>query len=211
MVFGWLFGKNKLEQHKKEVHEHIKGIKNELGKAASWINHLHSKGENHDSALGEMNDRINSVENDLEQIKTFISFFNTHTIKQLSKQPQTDVYKQTAVGGVQTPVQTGVQSAFLRNLTASERIVVWVLLNTEMKLSCDDIAVLLNKDKSTIRGQLNNIKSKSEGLVNEIAEPNTGKKRFFVEPEVKDMLLKKMSPQSRKKTIKKVKSEAYSE
>ena len=138
-----------------------------------------------------MKDRLDYIENDLEDIKMFISFFNSNTAKQLSKQSHTVRDKQTAVVGIQTPVQSSVQSAFLRNLTASERMLVWVLLNTEMRLSCEDIAVLLNKDKSTIRGQVNNIKAKSEGLVKEVIE-NTGKKRFFVEEEMKEMLLKQV-------------------
>lgn len=195
----WLFGKDKHhEQLKKEVNDEIKTVKNELGKAAHWINHLHSKGEDHDFALDNVKERLGSVENDIEDIKNFISFFNTHAARQLSKQGQTLVGKQTAVGGVQIPVQTGVQTAFLRNLTASERVVVWVLLNTEMKLSCEDIAVLLNKDKSTIRGQINNIKAKSDNLILESPE-TTGKKRFFIDEKMKEILLRKAHIQKSRK------------
>ncbi len=195
MVFGWLFGKKEgVDEIKKDVegyHNSIKDIKDELEKAAGWINHLHSKGKDHEVSVGEMKDRLDSLEKDIEEIKMFISFFNSHTAKQLSKQTYTARDKQTAVDGVQIPVQTSVQSAFLRNLTASERIIVWVLLNTDLKLSCEDVAVLLNKDKSTVRGQMNNIKAKSEGLVKEIME-NNGKKRFFLESDIKDMLLRQI-------------------
>ena len=195
MVFGWLFGKKgDDEKIKKDVEEHkthIKSIKEDIERAAGWINHLHSKSEDHEFSVGEMNDRLNYIENDLEEIKMFISFFNSNTAKQLSKQSPTIRDKQTAVVGIQTPVQASVQSAFLRNLTSSERMLVWVLLNTEMKLNCEDVSVLLNKDKSTIRGQVNNIKAKSEGLVKEVIE-NTGKKRFFVDGEMKDLLLRQV-------------------
>ena len=112
--------------------------------------------------------------------------------KQAFKQGQTAVYKQTAVQGVQTAVQTGVQTAFLGNLSVMERAIVWVLLNTDMKLSCEDIAAILNKERATIRGQLNSIKQKNEGLIDEISEKN-GKKRFFVNSETKDVLLSKIS------------------
>lgn len=207
MVFGWLFGKNKeLDQHKKEVSNHIRSLKDELGKAAHWINHLHSKGENHDVSIGEMRERMDSLENDVGEIKTFISFFNTHAIKQVSKQYQTPMDKQPAVVGVQTPIQTSIQSAFLRSLTASERLVVWILLNTDMKLSCEDVSVLLNKDRSTVRGQLNNIKNKSDGLIKEVVE-NSGKKRFFIDEKVREMLLRNMGSVKRIKKLQKVKSE----
>src|SRR3989344_6230739 len=195
MVFNWLFGKKgDDEKIKKDIDEHknhIKSIKEDIERTAGWINHLHSKSEYHESSVGEVKERLDSVEKDLEEIKMFISFFNSNTAKQLSKQSYTVRDKQTAVDDVRIPVQTSVQSAFLRNLTSSERILVWVLLNTEMKLSCEDIAVLLNKDKSTVRGQVNNIKAKSEGLVKEVIE-NTGKKRFFVDGEMKDLLLRQV-------------------
>jgi hypothetical protein len=42
----------------------------------------------------------------------------------------------------------------------------------EMKLSYEDLALMLGKEKSTIRGQINTIKQKSEGLIEEITEKN---------------------------------------
>ena len=118
--------------------------------------------------------------------------------KQLFKQRQTADYKQTGVLGVQTGVQTGVQMSFLSSLSTMERAIVWVLLNTDMKLSCEDIAAILNKEKSTIRGQINAIKQKSEGMVEEAIEKN-GKKRYFVGEEVKDMLLSNMKAEKKKR------------
>jgi hypothetical protein len=58
-----------------------------------------------------------------------------------------------------------------------------------MKLSYEDIALLLGKDKSTIRGQINAIKQKSEGLIEEMSEKN-GKKRVFIPEEIKQKLQK---------------------
>ncbi len=58
-----------------------------------------------------------------------------------------------------------------------------------MKLSYEDLAMLLGKERSTIRGQINAIKQKSEGLVEELMEKN-GKKRVFVSENVKERLAK---------------------
>ena len=59
-----------------------------------------------------------------------------------------------------------------------------------MKLSYDDLAAMLGKERSTIRGQINTIKQKSESLIEEIIEKN-GKKRVFIPEEIKEKMLKK--------------------
>lgn len=183
---------------KDEVKQAFKAVKEDIKNAADWVNHLNNKDKQHEESIEEINGRLSSIENNLEEIKTFISFFDSRVSKQLFKQRQTGVYKQTAVQGVQTPVQTGVygvqtaiQSAFLGNLSVMERAIVWVLLNTDMKLSYEDISTILNKDKATIRGQMNSIKQKSEGMVEEAMEPN-GKKRYFIPEDMREMLLNKI-------------------
>ena len=57
------------------------------------------------------------------------------------------------------------------------------------KLSYEDLALLLGKERSTIRGQVNAIKQKSEGLIQEIVEAN-GKKRIFVPEEIRSKMQK---------------------
>ena len=191
-MIWWPFKKKDAADNlKQEVDESLNNVKKDIKKAADWITHLHSKGKNHDDILNNIDNRLEILENDVLEIKNFVSFFGSKMSKQLSKQPQTLFDKQIAVEGVATPVQTLVQTAFLGNLTMSERTVVWVILNTDMKLSCEDIAAVLNKDKSTIRGQINNIKQKSEGLISETLE-GTGKKRFFIDAEKKERILSKM-------------------
>jgi chromosome segregation and condensation protein ScpB len=105
--------------------------------------------------------------------------------------------KQTAVGDVQTGVQTGVQTPFFGQFSTMERSTLWVLLNTDMKLSYEDLAAILGKEKATIRGQINSIKQKSGDLIQEIMEKN-GKKRIFIPEKVKETLLKKVKVRVRK-------------
>ena len=64
-----------------------------------------------------------------------------------------------------------------------------IMLNSDLKLSYDDLAVMLGKSRATIRGQVNAIKQKSEGMIEEIIEKN-GKKRVFVPDDVKERMLK---------------------
>jgi len=72
------------------------------------------------------------------------------------------------------------------------------LLNSDLRLGYDDLAAMLGKERSTIRGHLNRIKQKSDGLIEETVEKN-GKKRVFVPEEMKEKLLKKVKVRSGKK------------
>ena len=121
------------------------------------------------------------------EIKDFISFFGLR----LSKQTQTMSIKQTTTTPVQTAVQTAVQTDILSNLTVMERAIVWALVNSEMKLSYEDLAALLGKDKSTIRGQINTIKQKNDSLIMESRELN-GKKRLYIPDEIRTKLVKSL-------------------
>ena len=202
MGFLW-FGK-KRDEEIQTISENVKtsfeGVKQDFRKIADWITHLNSRDNEHDGKISDLNTRLNSLESEVVELRTFISFFSNRMSKQLFKQEQTPVDKQTAVGGVQTRVQTAVQTAILGNLSVMERAIVWVLLNTDMKMSCEDIAALLNKDRSTIRGQLNAIKNKSDILA-ETIERN-GKKRYHVPESAKEILLSKIRAEKKQKVVK---------
>jgi chromosome segregation and condensation protein ScpB len=62
-------------------------------------------------------------------------------------------------------------------------------LQSDLKLSYEDLALLLGKERSTVRGQVNSIKQKSDGLILEITEKN-GKKRVYIPDEMKEKLAK---------------------
>lgn len=202
MGFLW-FGRKKEERKAhEELKNHVEHLTKEVSKAGDWIKHFNSRGDLHEFSIGEVNMRLSTLENDVSEIKDFISFFGP----KLFKQRQTAVHKQTPVYAVQTSVQTAVQDGFLRHLTTMERAIVWVLLNTDMKLSYEDVASLLGKDRATIRGQINSIKQKSEGLVEEVIE-KTGKKRVFVPEAVKGSLLRTMKITGAKNKVKRRKEE----
>ena len=105
------------------------------------------------------------------------------------KQGPTVFNKQTVFKGVLNSVQTGVQTAFLDKLSTTERAIIYILLNSDMKLSYADLAAMLGKRRATISGQINSIKQKSEGLIEEIVSENN-KKRLFISEKVKTALLK---------------------
>jgi len=191
MGFLW-FGKKKKIDDGEKVKGSFESVKKDMAKISSWIRHLNSKDEDHDEKIEAIYDQISQIRQDIDGIKCFVTFFDTRVSGRVFKQPRQVFGKQTAVWGVQTGVQTAVQTALLRALTSNERLIVWTLANStneSMKLSCEDIAVLLGKESATVRGQINNIKLKTNGIVSETLE-KSGKKRYYMDEKMKEMLLK---------------------
>jgi DNA-directed RNA polymerase specialized sigma24 family protein len=94
-------------------------------------------------------------------------------------------------------VQTDILES-LKRLTPMERSLVWALLNTDLKLSYSDLSNILGKDESTVRGQLSNIKRKTDELLLEMSESN-GQKRFYIEDRIKNKIMKKYKVKNTKK------------
>lgn len=191
MGFLW-FGRRKDEEHhkiKEDVKTSFESVRQDVKKIGVWIHHLNDQDKKQDKQLENVFEKLDEIQSDINDIKSFVSFFDSRISKQVFKQRQTAVDKQTRVERVQTPVQTVVQTAFLKHLSVMERAIVWVLANADdgMKLSYQDVAVILGKDASTIRGQINNIKQKSEDLINESIDKQ-GKKRYWMEDSVKEMI-----------------------
>lgn len=205
-MFGFFKRKKELHKLKDEIQESFNHVKKDFGKVGEWITHIDGKHKGHGEEISMMKNHLNELQDDINEIKDLLSFFNVGLSKQLSKQGQTAVQKQTAVDVVQTPVQTAVQTGILDNLTVMERAIVWALINSDedMKLSYEDLSALLGKDKSTIRGQINTIKQKSEGLILESRESN-GKKRLYIPEKARNLIVKsvKVRVNSKKKTKKK--------
>ena len=201
----WFFNK---KQEKKEV-EHLKhavqtgfnSAKQDVSKISTWIKHLDSNDKRLKEEILDLQKEISSIKDDLENIKNIVSIVGNN---QPFKQKQTVFNKQTVVNTVLNTVQTPVQTEYINNLSTTERAIVFVLLNSDMKLSYEDLAAMLGKKKSTIRGQINMIKQKSEGLIEEITGENN-KKRVFIPEKTKEILLKtrKVRDKNNKKTIEK--------
>ena len=188
-MFGIFRQKKRIDDLKKEVKESFDHVKKDFNKVGQWISHIDDKQKKNSSELENIKNQIIELKADLFEIKEYLSFFELDVGKRLSKQTQTKINKQTLDNVVQTPVQTHVQTDILSNLTVTERAIIWSLLNTEMNLSYEDLASLLGKDKSTLRGQVNSIRQKNEMLIKETKEA-TGKKRLFIPEEIKEKIIK---------------------
>ena len=189
-MFDWFFGKGETNKIKEETLKGFESVKKDIQSVGGWIKHLDSEKELHKKEIFEIKDILSTLKEDVEELKNIVSLVEGANSKWIFKKSKQLFNKQTAVYPVQTAVQTAVQTPNLDDFSVSERAILWVLLNTDLKLSYDDVAAVLGKERSTIRGQINAIKSKSEGIIEEITEKN-GKKRVFIPEEIREKLLKK--------------------
>ncbi len=178
--------KEEFEQFKQAVQTALNRAKTDVTNIGTWVKHFDTNDSNLKEDISDIKEDLSTVKEELENIKNIVSILGS---KGLFKQRQTAVYKQTAVRSVLNTVQTGVQTPFLDNLSTTERAIIFILLNSDMKLSHEDLAAMLGKSKATIRGQINNIKQKSEGLIEEQISENN-KKRVFIPEKVRNILIR---------------------
>ena len=194
----WFFSRKKeIERLKEDVKESFESVKKDISGVGGWIKHLDSEKELQKRDVDDLKEELSSLKIEIEGVKNILSFMNEMKPQRVFKTPKQLFNKQTAVYPVQTAVQTAVQTPNLDQFSISERAILWVLLNAELKLSYDDLAAVLGKERATIRGQINAIKQKSE-IIEEIVEKN-GKKRVFITEEMKEILLKKAKVRVRNK------------
>lgn len=191
--------KEDLDKLKHAVQTGFNSVKQDIGRLSKWIKHLDSKDKPIKDEIFEINEDLSMIKEDIENIKNMISILGN---RGLFKQGQTVFNKQTAVDGVLNTVQTGVQTVILGNLTTNERAIIYVLLNSDMRLSYGDIAAMMGKRKSTIRGQINSIRQKSDGLIEEVISENN-KKRVYIPEKTKEILLKSRKVMGRRKSFNK--------
>ncbi len=192
-MFEWLFGRKRDDSElKSEIRTSFDNVKKDIENVGKWIKHLNEQDSKQEFRFSDIDARLASMEEELEGLKNSIAISNIAKIKQVFKTPTAVYRKQTAVQAVQNGVQTAVQTGEIVNLTSfslMERALIMVLLNSDMKLSYDDLAAMTGKSRATIRGQVNSIKQKNPELIEEIIERN-GKKRVFVPENIKEKLLK---------------------
>jgi len=202
-MFNWMFKKVKkdeFEQHKGAVQTALNSVKQDMYNLSTWIKHLDKQDSDIKSDVGDINSEIASIRNELEEIKNLLSEKKEREIVPIFKQRQTDKHKQTAVYDAQTAVQTTVQAAFFTKLSISEKALIMILVNSDMKLSYEDLAAMMGKDTATVRGQINSIRQKVEGIIEEQIEKNN-KKRLFIPEKMKGILMRKIKIRSNKPKI----------
>jgi len=203
-MFRWLFGKKGVERVEEDTKKGFEAVKKDLTAVTGWIKHLDSEKNLQQRDIEDIKEVLSTMQNEMEGLKNIVAMMNELKPKQVFKTPKGLFNKQTPVYAVQTGVQTGVETPNLSQFSVTERAILWILLNSDIKLSYDDLAAMLGKERSTIRGQINRIKQKNENLIEEIIE-NNGKKRVFMNEVIKEKMLKKskVSIKKYKKVVRK--------
>jgi prophage DNA circulation protein len=189
-MFNWFSNKKEVEAIKEDTKVGFEAVKKDILSVTGWIKHLDSEKNMTNSEINSLKEEIASLNNEIENIKNIISIVGNVNSQQVFKTNKRLLPKQTADYDVRTAVSTPVQTPNLDNFSITERAIILVLLNSDLKLSHEDLAAMLGKEKATIRGQINSIKQKSEDLILEQIEQN-GKKRVYISEEMKEKLLKK--------------------
>jgi regulator of replication initiation timing len=192
-MFNWLFKKvqkDEFEQHKGAVQTALNTVKQDMTSLSKWIKHLDEQDSGIKEDVKSIGEEMNYIRQELEEIKKMMVEQPVSNFEMPLKQRQTPQHKQTAVFDIQTAVQTDVQAAFFNKLSLSEKALIMILVNSDMKLSYEDLAAMMAKDAATIRGQINGIKQKCEGLIEEQIEKNN-KKRLYIPDKIKAILLKR--------------------
>jgi len=197
-MFDWLFGKKRDDGLKEDTKRGFEAVKKDLTSMSAWIKHLDSEKKLHEKEIDEIKDTLSTINSEIEGIKNVISIMSDLKPNRPFRTTKQVFDKQAGVYAVQTGVQTGVQTPNLDRFSVTERAIVWILLNSDMKLSYDDLSAIVGKERSTVRGHLNRIKQKSEGLIEEVVEQN-GKKRVFIPENMKEKLLKRQKVRVRGK------------
>jgi len=182
--------KKEVERVKEDTKNSFDSVKKDISSVSEWIKHLNSEKNLQKKEIEEIKEILSSIKEEVVGLKNVVSIMNELKTNRVFKTPKQVFNKQTAVYAVQTGVQTGVQTPKLSQFSVTERAILWILLNTEMKLSYDDLAAMLGKERSTVRGQINTMRQKSEGIIEEEIEKN-GKKRVFIPEDIKEKMLKK--------------------
>src|SRR3989344_679259 len=177
-MFGW-FSNKRINELEKKTQSGFDSVKIDIGAVGKWIKHL-------DKLDKQLFDLVSTIKSEIAEINDENE--NKQLFKKLPVLP-----KQVAVEDIQNSVQTAVQTdnlyGILKKLSSNERLLVLTLMQSDMRLSYEDIALLLGKERSTVRGQINSIKQKMEGLIFEVAEKN-GKKRVYISEELKRKMAK---------------------
>ena len=187
--------KKDVDQLKNAVQTGFNKVKQDMDSYSQWIKHLDKNNSGLNNDISEFREELATVNEELENIKNMLAIVGKGSFYQ---QSPTVFNKQAADVDVLNTVQSAVQTVFLDNLTTNERAIVFVLINSDLKLSYEDLAAMLGKRKSTIRGQVNSIKQKSEGLIEEIIGENN-KKRVFIPEQTRDLLLKTNKVRNKRK------------
>ena len=145
----WWSSKSKVKELEEKTEKSFSAVKKDMDAVGKWVKHL-------DSNDKQLFDVVFSLKQDISTLNEEIAAMREGIELAVEEQRNKQVFKrlpvlgkQTSVEDVQKTVQTAVQTdniyGILKGLSGNERLIVFTLLNSEMKLSYEDMALLLGK------------------------------------------------------------------
>ena len=147
-MFGWFSWKKESKKIRDDTKTGFEFVKKDISSLTGWIKHLDSEKNIQKRDIDQIKYDLASIKNEIESIKNVISIMNNLKPKRVFKTNRGLLDKQTPVYAVQTGVQTGVQTPNLDQFSVTERAILWILLNADMKLGYDDLSTILGKEKA---------------------------------------------------------------
>ena len=86
MSFLW-FGKKRDIEVSDEIKSSFENVKQDIDKISAWITHLHTQDNKHHTKIEQVYDEILKIKEDIDGIKSFISFFDSSISKGVFKHP----------------------------------------------------------------------------------------------------------------------------
>src|SRR3989344_8793616 len=139
-MFEWLFGnKKEIERVEEDTKHGFELVKKDVQSVTGWIKHLDSERQLQKNEFDIIKDDLSTVREEIEGLKNMISMLGNLRPSGGFKASRQVSNKQTANYGVETAVEMGVQTPKLEQFSITERALIWILLNTDMKLSYEDL------------------------------------------------------------------------
>ena len=138
-MFDWLFGnKKEIERVEEDTKHGFELVKKDVQSVTGWIKHLDSERQLQKNEFDLIKDDLSMVREEIEGLKNMVSMLGNLRPSGGFKTPRRMSNKQTAVQGVEIGVETAVQTPNLDQFSTTERALIWILLNTDMKLSYEE-------------------------------------------------------------------------
>src|SRR3989344_5331133 len=133
-MFEWFFRKKHVEGLKEDTKRGFDSVKKDITSMSAWIKHLDSEKKLQRKEIDDIKEILSSINSEIDGVKNVIALMNELKPNRVFRTTKQVFDKQTGVYAVQTAVQTAVQSPNLDQFSVTERAILWILLNSDMKL-----------------------------------------------------------------------------
>ncbi|MCD4666485.1 HTH domain-containing protein [archaeon] len=175
MVF-WFFKKkedDKIDKIHKNMQNSFSNMKKDMGNVKSWIDHFHSKHEDHEENYQKL----------LKEMQDIKKIFENHVGEHHSKDERSIVHERVQSFNRSNQSFMNIQS-LKDKITPAQKRILLLLNRTNIPLEYNDIAEELGLSIVTVRRHINDVK-RSGFEIKEKVSVDTRRKVFYIENKLK--------------------------